>query len=103
MKPSSSHESSPTLLIRLLRARRPPTWLVVLCLVLSSCSSRSRTPPVDACSPAVFDDLLHKYVAGGKVDYASLKNSKADLDAFDDYLRRIGTCDVSKLPGLALA
>lgn len=51
----------------------------------------------------MFDGLLHKYVAGGKVDYASLKNSKADLDAFDDYLRRIGTCDASKLPGLALA
>jgi hypothetical protein len=75
----------------------------VLCLVLASCSGHSRTPPADACSPAVFDGLLHKYVAGGKVDYASLKNSKADLDAFDDYLRRIGTCDASKLPGLALA
>jgi hypothetical protein len=83
--------------------RRPSAWLVVLCLVLAACSSRPQTPPADACSPAAFDGLLHKYVASGKVDYASLKNSKADLDTFNDYLRRIGTCDVSKLPGLAVA
>ena len=108
-----------------------PTWLqaIVVCAALAACSktgskSGSKTEgakteaakvetakaetvtvvkdfPGDACSPAEYDALLKKYVKAGKVDYAALKASKADLDAFEAYLVQIGGCDVSKLSGPA--
>jgi hypothetical protein len=76
---------------------------VVLCVALAACSKSrdSKAKDVDACAPQAFDGLLEKYVSDGMVDYASLKNNRADLDSFDAYLGRIGTCDASKLPGLA--
>src|SRR5262245_23626970 len=73
------------------------------CTVLAACSGSrdSSAPAADACSPDAFDRVLQKYVIAGKVDYASLKASKADLQSFDDYLKRIATCDAGKLAGLA--
>jgi hypothetical protein len=61
----------------------------------------SKAAAVDACSPAAYDALLKKHVKAGKVDYAALKNTKADLDSFEAYLVQIGGCDVSKLSGAA--
>lgn len=58
-------------------------------------------PQGDACSPAAFDSILQKYVKIGKVDYAALKSTKADLDSFEAYLKQIGGCDASKLTGAA--
>lgn len=76
---------------------------VVLCTALAACSKSrdAKTEHTDACAPDAFDSILKKYVTGGKVDYAALKNNKPDLDSFDAYLARIGTCDASKFTGNA--
>ena len=78
------------------------------CAVLlstSSCSSTSAGPaPVvltkEACAADGFDTLLQKYAPAGRVDYVAWKASKADSDAFDAYLTRLGSCDATKLEGL---
>lgn len=119
MKPSTTHDFLPALAVRAafpVREQLGPTMpatrkrtgttpgvSAVLCMALAACSKSPdlKAQQTDACSPAVFDGLLQKYVKGGKVDYASLKNNKMDADAFDGYLRRIGTCDASKLTDLA--
>lgn len=76
---------------------------VLLCVALAACSKSrdAKAQRVDACSPEVFDRLLKKYVSNGKVDYASWKINKTDIDSFDEYLRWIGTCDTAKLTDLA--
>src|SRR5882672_8757753 len=83
--------------------RRFTACLVVLCMALAACSKSrdAKTEHADACSPDAFDSILKKYVTGGKVDYAALKNNKADLESFDAYLARLGTCDASKFTGSA--
>jgi hypothetical protein len=85
--------------------RRPIRLMasVLVCSALAACSKSQSAKPQsgDACAPDAFDQLLQKYVKHGKVDYAALKSSKADLDSFDEYLKRIGGCDASKLTGAA--
>jgi hypothetical protein len=88
-------------------ARKNATTLfaasTILCATFAACSRSGgvKPPPADACAPDAYDHLLQKYVSGGKVDYASLKGNKADLDSFDGYLERLGKCDASKLTGAA--
>jgi len=81
----------------------PVIALALACSAFAACSKSQSAKPQsgDACAPDAFDHLLQKYVKNGKVDYASLKSNKADLDSFDEYLKRIGACDASKLTGAA--
>jgi hypothetical protein len=76
---------------------------VVLGTALAACSKPrdAKTEQADTCAPNAFDSILKKYVSGGKVDYAALRSHKADLDSFDAYLARVGTCDASKFTGSA--
>jgi hypothetical protein len=94
---------APTAFAAWSRVRKPLAASVFLCTALAACSKSrdSKADQTDSCSPAVFDGLLQRYVIGGKVDYASLNNNKADVDSFEDYLRRIGTCDAAKLTGVS--
>jgi hypothetical protein len=88
---------------RSLRDRLARIAAATILIGVSACS-KPRGENVDkasTCSPAAFDSLLNKYVHAGKVDYASLKVSKSDLESFNAYLERIGTCDVSGLNALA--
>jgi len=88
---------------RSLRDRLVRIAAATILIGVSACS-KPRDANVDkanACSPSAFDSLLGKYVHAGKVDYASLKASKSDLESFNAYLGRIGTCDVSSLNRLA--
>jgi hypothetical protein len=86
---------------------RLTTLLVASVIACSSAgcskSQSGKSQSADACAPDAFDHLLQKYVKAGKVDYAALKSTKADLDSFDDYLKRIATCDASTLPPAANA
>jgi hypothetical protein len=66
-------------------------------------SKSGKSQSADACAPDAFDHLLQKYVKAGKVDYASLKGAKADMGSFEEYLKRIGSCDASALPPAAHA
>ena len=78
--------------------------IIVVGLLLAACSAKSSNSSAqqsDACASSTFDGLLQKYVHDGKVNYASLKATKADLDAFDAYLQEIGKCDLSTLVGHA--
>ena len=78
--------------------------LIVLGLGFAACSAKPSSESAelsDACAPMVFDGLLRKYVHDGRVDYATLKATKSDLDAFDAYLREVGKCDLSTLVGHA--
>jgi hypothetical protein len=93
----------PTVTRKYNRWRHVRAASAIFCLVVAACS-KAQAPEsreIDACAPEAFDGLLQKYVINGTVDYASLKGNKADLDVFDAYLGRIGTCDASKFTGAA--
>src|SRR5262245_3073283 len=86
------------------------SFTLFLLLGAASCSGQSADSgaldlgaPVSAtaaCAVEAYDTLLGKYATNGRVDYAGWKATKADMDAFDAYLTRIGMCDVSQLKGL---
>lgn len=100
MKGPITHHSCPG---RSTHAALVTLALLLLAAVPTACS-KSASPSArqdDPCSATGFDALLQKYVSDGKVDYASLKASADDLATFDTYLKRIGTCDISTLAGLA--